>query len=109
MRGDERLVEFVQPSQPPMKVALVRGVMRLHPRGAPHYFRRFKNSSIALRISHETGTSSRAASLSSFLTCSGLSRIAVSFLRTAIHYTTPLHVSPTRPIEDNPTTWRQMP
>ena len=51
-------------------------------RGAPSYFLRFKNSSIAFRISHDTGTSSRTEIFSSFSTCSGLRRTAVSFFLT---------------------------
>jgi len=56
--------------------------MRVQPRGALPYFWRFKNSSIALRISHETGTSSRNEIFSNFSTCSGFKRTAVSFFRT---------------------------
>jgi hypothetical protein len=61
---------------------VVRGVERLEPFGAPSYFWRFRNSSIALRISHETGTSSRTEIFSNFSTCSGFSRMAVSFFLT---------------------------
>jgi len=39
-----------------------------------------ENSSIALRISQETGTSSRAAILSNFSICSGLSRYSGELL-----------------------------
>jgi hypothetical protein len=45
------------------------------------YFRRFRNSSIALRINQETGRSSFTAIFSSFSTCSGFNRIDVSVFR----------------------------
>ena len=74
--------------QPPNKVAVVRGVSVLVTPRRPAYFWRFRNSSIALRISQETGRSSRTEIFSSFASCSGFSRIEVSFFLTVIHYTT---------------------
>jgi hypothetical protein len=57
----------------------MRGATAWRPR---FYFRRFRNSSIAFRISHDTGRSSLAAIFSNFRICSGLSRIDVSVFRT---------------------------
>ncbi len=74
--------------QPPNKVAVVRGVSVLITPWRPAYFCRFRNSSIALRISQETGRSSRTEIFSSFASCSGFSRMEVSFFITVAHYTT---------------------
>jgi hypothetical protein len=74
--------------QPPNKVASVRDVSVFPAPARPVYFWRFRNSSIALRISQETGRSSRTEIFSSFASCSGFSRIEVSFFITVIHYTT---------------------
>jgi hypothetical protein len=82
MRGDGRLIRYAKPCQPPIQVDLVRGVTALIAPWRPAYFWRFRNSSIAFRINQETGRSSRTESFSNFSTCSGLSRIAVSFFRT---------------------------
>ena len=65
-----------------LKVAVVRGVSVLITPWRPVYFWRFRNSSIALRISQETGRSSRTEIFSNFSNCSGLSRTAVSFFLT---------------------------
>jgi hypothetical protein len=74
---------------------VVRGVAALIAPWRPAYFCRFRNSSIALRISQETERSSRTESFFSFSTCSGLSRMAVSFFVTVLHYTTMLYAMAT--------------
>ncbi len=48
----------------------------------PAYFWRFKNSSIAFRISQDIGRSSRLEIFSSFVSYSGFRRMAVSFFLT---------------------------
>ena len=91
VKGKRRTTTIRIAMQPPIKVALVRGVTVLSTPWRPVYFWRFKNSSIALRINQETGRSSRTEIFSSFSNCSGLSRTAVSFFATALHYTTMLY------------------
>jgi len=96
VKGKRRTTTIRIAMQPPIKVALVRGVSVLVTPWRPVYFWRFRNSSIALRISQETGRSSRTEIFSSFSNCSGLSRTAVSFFATVLHYTTMLYEQATR-------------
>ena len=82
VKGKRRTTTIRIAMQPPIKVAVVRDVSVLITPWRPVYFWRFKNSSIALRISQETGRSSRTEIFSNFSNCSGLSRTAVSFFLT---------------------------
>jgi hypothetical protein len=88
VKGKRRTTTIRIAMQPPIQVASVRGVSVLVTPRRPAYFWRFRNSSIALRISQETGRSSRTEIFSSFASCSGFSRMEVSFFITVIHYTT---------------------